>query len=168
MGDVHGAFSIRREYAYAIGARHLELLLDSILLRRRRWCLPPQVPHVTSPRIAFACYSLSRTLPYSRRMFSIACHSFYRIQIPIHRPQEPFLVHATVSPYSFHFFNAFRECERAFIFSFFGPTQQEISAERRNKRFVSNFFFLRDRDFLILLWAMKNFQKLTPKKVGIS
>ncbi len=94
---------------------------------------PPQVPHVTSPRIAFACYSLSRTLPYSRRMFSIACHSFYRIQIPIHRPQEPFLVHATVSPYSFHFFNAFRECERAFIFSFFGPTNRKFLLREETK-----------------------------------
>ncbi len=40
-------------------------------------------------------------------------------------------------PYSFHFFSAFRECGGAFICSFFGPTQQEISAARRNKRLLS-------------------------------
>lgn len=40
-------------------------------------------------------------------------------------------------PYSFHFFSAFRQCEGAFICSFFGPTQQEISAARRNKRLLS-------------------------------
>jgi hypothetical protein len=138
MCDVHGAFSIRRGYAYAIGARHLELLLDYILLPRRRWwCLPPKYPmyvglvsylHATVspilPKNVLYCMSqfLSNSNSYSEtsRTFSHACYSL---------------------PYSFHFFSAFREYKRAYICSFFGPTQQEISAVRRNKRLLSNFFF---------------------------
>jgi hypothetical protein len=51
-----------------------ELLLDYMLLpRRRRWCLPPQLPRVRWPSIEFACYSLS----------------------PI--PEECFVLHVTVS-----------------------------------------------------------------------
>lgn len=144
MGDLHGAFSIRREYAYAIGTRHLELLLDYpiLLRRRRRWFLPHQVTPCTLGEYRICC--MLQSLPYSRRMFCIACHSFYRIETQ--RPQEPFLVHATVSPYSFHFFSAFRECERAFYLLFFWANATgNFCWEKKHKTPFKLFFPTRKR-----------------------
>lgn len=94
MCDLRGAFSIRREYAYAIGARHLELLLDYILLPRRRWCLPPKYPmyvgrvsylHATVSPLLEECFVLHVTVSIEFRFLFGELKNFFRcmLQSPI-------------------------------------------------------------------------------------
>ncbi len=98
-------------------------------------------------------------------MFCIACHSFYRIQIPIQRPQESFLVHATVFPYSFHFFSAFRECDRANIFSFTWTIEiGNFCWEKKQKTPFKLFFPRRKRVFKCLFERWKTFENLLQRK----
>jgi hypothetical protein len=72
MASIQAPFSTRRKYAYTIGARHFELLGDSVLPSPRRWYLP-----MCFLLPCTVCYLHATTVSHTRRMYCIACHSWF-------------------------------------------------------------------------------------------
>jgi hypothetical protein len=138
MGDVYGTFSIRREYAYAIGARHLELLLDHILPRK----YPTLVGRVS--------YLHATVFPELEECFVFHITASIECRFPFKDLKNLFSC-MLQSPILFSFLQCISRMSEGLYLLFFWATQQEISAERRNKRLISNFFFLRERDFLLFI-----------------
>jgi hypothetical protein len=160
MADVHATLWTRRDYACAIGARHVELLLDytgcfveedgACPFLPTPYCLAQlRICMLQSP-VVEECLVLHVTVSNVARIFFLQCSTTFSVEFrfPCDRfLQKKILVHATVSHTLFISLQCIsRMCESLFAL-YLCQRNWKLLLRERNKKLILS----REREFLILM-----------------